>query len=265
MDYTNVLNAVIMIGGLGLFIGLFLGVAAIIFKVKVDKKEEAILAILPGNNCGGCGFAGCANLAAAISKGEAACNSCPVGGSSVANKIAKVMGTEVEEGVRKIAYVKCQGTCDITKENYDYYGVEDCKMTVMLPNGGPKGCANGCLGYGSCVKVCPFEAISIVDGVAVVDQEKCKACGKCIAECPKQLIELVPYDAKYKVQCNSKDKGPVTMKVCEKGCIGCGLCVKNCPSGAIKVENFLAHIDYEKCTSCGTCMEKCVKKAIVNK
>ena len=120
-------------------------------------------------------------------------------------------------------------------------------MMGFVPGGGPKSCNSGCLGYGSCVKACPFDAIRVVNGVAVVDREKCKACGKCVEACPKHLISLIPYDAKYVVACSSKDKGPVTMKACEVGCIGCGLCARNCPSQAVEVKDFHAAIDQEKC------------------
>ncbi len=260
---TGILTATLLVGGIGLFIGLFLGAAAIKFKVQVDEKEEAVLSSLPGNNCGGCGFPGCSGLAAAIAKGEAPVNACPVGGEEVGKVIAKIMGVEAEESVRKVAFVHCQGDCEKTKEDYEYTGVEDCRMLSFVPNGGAKSCNYGCLGYGSCVKACPFDAIHVVNGVAVVDKEACKACGKCIAVCPKNLISLEPYDAKHIVACSSADKGPVTMKACTTGCIGCGICVKACPSGAVKVENFHAVIDQEKCTGCGACKEKCPKKAII--
>lgn len=263
MDITNVLIATGIVGAVGLFIGLFLGMAAIIFKVNTDEREEAILNALPGNNCGGCGYAGCSGLASAIVKGEAEVNACPVGGEPVGQVIAGIMGVEAKSSARQVAFVHCQGDCDKTHSDYDYCGVEDCRMLQFVPNGGPKSCNYGCLGYGSCVKVCPFDAIHVVNGVAVVDKEKCKACGKCIEECPKHLISMIPYTGKHAVACSSEDKGPVTMKACTVGCIGCGICVKNCPNNAIRVENFRAIIDYEKCTDCGICAEKCPKKAII--
>ena len=167
----GVLTATAIVGGVGLFIGLFLGVAAIKFKVEVDEKEEAVLGALPGNNCGGCGFPGCSGLAAAIAKGEAPVNACPVGGEPVGKVIAGIMGVEAGESVRKVAFVKCQGDCEKTKSDYDYHGIEDCRMLSFVPNGGPKSCNYGCLGYGSCVAVCPFDAIHVVNGVAVVDKE----------------------------------------------------------------------------------------------
>lgn len=260
---TGILTAALVVGLVGIFMGLFLGVAGIKFKVEVDEKEEAVLAALPGNNCGGCGYAGCSGLAAAIAKGEAPVNACPVGGETVGAKIAAIMGVEAESSERKVAFVHCQGDCEKTHDDYDYCGSEDCRMMSFVPGGGPKSCNSGCLGYGTCVKACPFDAIHVVNGIAVVDKEKCKACGKCIAVCPKHLISLIPYSAKQVVACSSTDKGPVTMKACETGCIGCGLCVRNCPQQAVKVENFHAVIDHEKCVGCGICQEKCPKKSIV--
>ena len=200
MSISGILIATAVVGGVGLFIGLFLGIAAIKFEVKVDEKEAAVLEALPGNNCGGCGYAGCSGLAAAIAKGEAPVNACPVGGEPVGKVIAEIMGVEAEAGVRKVAFVKCIGTCDKANNDYDYYGSKDCQMAVFTPGGGPKSCNYGCMGYGSCVKACPFDAIHVVDGVAVVDKEACKACGKCVAACPKHLSELMPYDAKHAAQ-----------------------------------------------------------------
>lgn len=263
MSVTGIITATVVVGAVGIFVGLFLGIAGIRFKVKVDEKEEAVLAALPGNNCGGCGFAGCSGLASAIAKGEAPVNACPVGGEPVGKKIAEIMGVEAESSVKKVAFVACQGDCDKAKKDYDYYGIEDCRMMSFVPGGGPKSCNCGCLGFGTCTKVCPFDAIHVVNGVAVVDRDACKACGKCIEVCPKKLISLVPYDAKLAVACSSADKGPVTMKACEVGCIGCGICVKNCPAQAVTVADFHASIDQEKCTGCGICADKCPKKAIV--
>ena len=148
---------------------------------------------------------------------------------------------------------------------YEYTGNEDCRVMKFVPAGGPKSCEYGCLGYGNCVNACAFDAIHVVDGVAVVDKEKCKACGACVSACPNNLIELIPYDSHVCVACSSKNKGPEVMKACSVGCIGCSICAKNCPSEAIEVSDNLAKIDYEKCIECGTCLEKCPKKAIIGK
>jgi len=260
----GILIAACIVGVIGIFIGLFLGIAGLKFKVEVDPREEAVLAALPGNNCGGCGYPGCSGLAAAIAKGEAPVNACPVGGEPVGKKVAEIMGVEAENAEPMVAYVHCQGTCDKARSDYEYHGVEDCRMLAFVPGGGPKSCNSGCLGYGTCVKECPFDAIHIVNGVAVVDKDKCKACGKCVAVCPKYLIELVPKSKTVHVACSSTEKGPIAMKACDTACIACTLCVKNCPQEAIHIDNLHAVIDYDKCTSCGACMEKCPKKAIIS-
>lgn len=262
MDINAIIIAVAVIGVLGLFIGLFLGIAGLKLKIETDPRLEQVVSALPGNNCGGCGYAGCEALAQAIVDGTAPVNACPVGGEKVAKAVASIMGEEAGDSKHMVAYVKCAGTCDKAAKDYSYTGVNDCRMLDFVPGKGEKSCSYGCLGYGSCVKVCPFDAITVESGIAVVDKDKCKACGKCVAVCPKQIIELIPYDAKYKVSCSSKDKGPDAMKKCTVSCIGCGLCVKNCPAEAVEVNDFLAHIDYDKCKQCGVCKEKCPKKAI---
>ena len=259
---SGIIIAAVVVSLTGLILGLFLGVMGKKFAVEVDQKEIDVRAELPGNNCGGCGYAGCDALAKAIAAGEAPVGACPVGGEPVAEKIAAIMGAEVGESTRMTAFVKCAGDCEKAKENYKYSGVEECTVMPFAPNGGSKACTYGCMGYGSCVKACPFDAIHVVNGIAVVDKEKCKACGKCVATCPRHLIELIPYESKYTVKCASKDKGKDVMPVCSTGCIGCMLCTKQCEFGAITVENNIAHIDYEKCTGCGKCAEKCPKKII---
>ncbi|MBQ1689488.1 MAG: RnfABCDGE type electron transport complex subunit B [Lachnospiraceae bacterium] len=262
MEMTQIIIAGAVIGVTGLLIGLLLGIAGKIFAVEVDEKEVKIREALPGNNCGGCGYAGCDALAHAIVQGDAASNACPVGGEAVAKEIAGVMGIAAGDMVEEVAFVKCNGTCEHASVKYEYYGIQDCQSASMVPGKGDKSCNYGCMGLGSCVKVCPFDAIHIVNGVAKVDQEKCKACKKCIAVCPKHIIELVPKKSKVRVMCSSKDKGPEVRKVCDTGCIGCKICEKQCNFDAIHVENNIASIDYSKCKVCGLCAMKCPSKII---
>ena len=260
---NTIIISVVLLGVLGIAIGLLLGVAGKFFSVEVDERVEQVRECLPGNNCGGCGFPGCDGLAEAIVAGTAEVNGCPVGGAPVAEKIGSILGVEAGSAVKMVAKVRCAGTCEQASVKYNYIGAQDCRQAVMVPGRGDKSCTYGCLGFGTCVKECPFDAIHIENGIAVVDKEVCRACGKCVAVCPRHLISMEPYHAKHIVLCSSKDKGIDTIKSCVTGCIGCGICVKNCPAGAIAVKDFHAVIDQEKCTGCGICVEKCPKHVIV--
>lgn len=252
------------VGIIGLIIGILLGIAANIFHVEEDKQTGLIREMLPGSNCGGCGYAGCDALAKAMADGIAPANSCPVAGKEINAKISKLLGKAVtKETEKQVAFVKCNGTCDKTETKYEYYGIADCKKASVVPGAGDKACSYGCIGYGTCERVCKFDAIHIVNGIAVVDREKCVACNKCVLECPNHIIELVPHNLEHMVQCSSKAKGKEVKSVCSTGCIGCKLCVKQCEFDAVHVENNLAYIDPEKCTNCGKCAEKCPQKIIV--
>ena len=198
-----------------------------------------------------------------IVKGEAEVGGCPVGGAPVAAKVGEIMGVEAGAQVHQVAFVKCAGTCDKAKQEYEYHGLKDCVMVNMMQDGGPKACNYGCLGEGSCVAACPFDAIHIVNGVALVDKEACKACGKCIEACPKKLIELVPYEQKHLVQCSSRDKGKDVMAACSVGCIGCKMCLKSgCPALFLNRDDKKAEIDPLQCVGCDVCQQICPKNAI---
>ena len=251
-----------IVGGLGILIGLMLGFADRLFAVKTDEREEAVRAALPGNNCGGCGYAGCEGLAAAIVRGEALANACPVGGSDVAAQIAAVMGVEAGEAKRQVAYVHCSGTCDKVKNEYHYYGAMDCRQAALAPGQAGKACTTACFGLGTCVRTCPVGAISLQDGVAVVNPEACICCTACTKVCPQGIIGLRPENAHVEVCCSSHAVGKAVKAVCSAGCIGCGICQKVCPTDAIHVIDHLARVDHEKCIGCGTCVEKCPVKVI---
>lgn len=254
--------ATAVVGTTGLLIGLFLGFAAKKFEVEVDEKEAGVRNLLPGSNCGGCGYPGCDGLAKAIAEGKAPANACPVASQEAHKQIADLMGTEAVAAEKKVAYVKCAGTCDKTEVKYEYFGIPDCKVAALVPGKGNKKCSYGCMGFGSCVKVCAFDAIHVVNGIAVVDKEKCTGCSKCVLECPNALIDMVPDSARHLVTCSSKDKGKDVKAACSTGCIGCKMCVKACEYDAITVTDNLAYIDYSKCTNCGKCAAVCPVKVI---
>ncbi len=259
---STAILAPIVLGVLGIIFGAILAFASKVFAVEKDPREEAIVEILPGANCGGCGYPGCGGYANAVVKGIAPVNSCSPGGADLAVKIGEIMGVEAEVGARKIAQVQCSGKgCD--KLRYEYVGLQDCRAMARVSSG-PLQCSYACLGGGTCEEACQFNAIHVVDGVAVVDKDECVACNKCVEVCPRNIIKLVPLKTKKYVvlPCSSQDKGAVARKACDNGCIGCSLCVKACPKDAITVENFLAKIDYDKCIGCGLCSRACPRQLI---
>lgn len=262
MNFSEILTAVGVVCAISLIVGIVLSMAEKVFHVEIDEKTEAIREALPGSNCGGCGFAGCDACADAIAKGTAPITACPVGGAPVAEKISAIMGQEIGEMERMVAYIKCDGHSEKRKSDYNYFGIDSCSYAALMPGSSPYSCKDGCLGYGSCAKVCPESAIRIIDRKAVVDEVLCVACGKCIRTCPHNLIELVPANAKYRVQCSSHVKGKDVRDACTSGCISCKICEKTCPNDAIKVTNNIAKIDYSKCNECGQCEQKCPRKII---
>jgi Na+-translocating ferredoxin:NAD+ oxidoreductase RNF subunit RnfB len=257
-----ILATVIVLAVVGLLVGLMLVFANETFAVETDPRETAVRECLPGNNCGACGQAGCDAMAAAIVRGDAPVNGCPVGGAAVAERVSAVMGISADAVEKRVAFVKCAGTCDKVTLHSNYVGIESCEAVAGLPGKGIKSCQFGCLGYGSCVKACQFDAIHVVDGVAQVDRSKCVACGKCVAACPQNIIELIPEQNRCAVQCSSREKGPVVRNQCDAGCIGCMLCTRVCQHDAVHVDGSLARIDYGKCVGCGKCAEKCPSKVI---
>ena len=260
MEAIGIATAVV--GGVGLAIGLLLGLAGRAFHVHVDETEVAVRAQLPGNNCGGCGYAGCDALAAAIVSGEAKASACPVGGESVAHAIAEIMGAEAETVERQVAFVHCADTCDKVKREADYFGMRDCRQAVTVPGATGKMCSTACLGLGTCAAVCPAGAIQMQNGVAKVNPEKCISCGCCAALCPQHIITLIPAAKPVAVACSSRKSGRSVKASCDAGCIACGICQKVCPHDAIHVTDNLARIDHEKCTACGACVAKCPVKVI---
>lgn len=262
MDITSIIYPVLSLGGLGLLFGVGLGYASKKFHVEVDERIPQVKDCLPGANCGGCGYAGCEAFAQAVVEGKAPANGCVVANAEASEKIGKVLGIEVGSSEPIKAFVKCTGTCESAKKTGEYYGLRDCNEAAVIPGAGDKVCSYGCLGLGSCVKACQFDAIHIVDGIAVIDEENCTGCGACKKTCPKQVIDLKPASEIIRVKCNSKDKLKEVKEACSSGCMGCGVCSRVCPNGAIVIENNLPVVDKEKCTLCMTCVEKCPTKVI---
>jgi electron transport complex protein RnfB len=250
------------LGGIAFFSAFGLGIASRFFYVEIDPKIKEVQESLPGANCGGCGFPGCAGFAEAVVAGKADVSGCVAGGPSVAQEIGRVLGLEVKAGPKKIARVFCRGGINHALEKFEYFGVKDCRAAQLLA-GGPKACTYGCLGFGTCIKVCPFGAITMgQDHIPIIDPHKCTSCGKCVAICPRQIIQLTLDSQRFFVLCSSHDKGKSVKEACKIGCIACQLCVKKCPDKAVYMEDLLAIIDSQKCTSCGICWEKCPQKII---
>ena len=228
--------------------------------VKADEKAEAVLSHLAGANCGGCGYAGCADFAKAVAEGKAQFTACGPTSNEDKAEIANILGLPFTAGEKMVATVHCAGG-KVCLNKYDYVGNEGCSAQMALL-GGSKVCPNGCLGAGSCEANCPFHAIKVIDGVSYVNKALCTACGVCVNTCPKKIVDLIPASSKVYVACSTVCKGKEVMNMCKVGCIGCGLCAKNCPNGAITMVNNVAVIDYSKCTGCKICVNKCPRKCI---
>lgn len=246
---------------IGAVAGILLTVASKFLAVETDETVEKITEALPGANCGGCGYSGCAGYAEAVAQGKAPTNMCKPGGPEVTEKISAIMGVEAVAAEREVAFVRCNGNCNATTDKYNYIGTPTCLASEKFYNG-KSACRSGCLGFGDCMRVCDNDAISIVNGVAVVNPAKCGACGKCAKACPNHLIVIRKESQKVIVQCSSVDTGKVTKAACKNGCIGCRLCEKKCSYDAIHVNNNHAEIDGDKCTKCGACAEACPVKCI---
>ena len=266
----SIVIAIALLGGLGLTFGLILAAASKVFYVETDPRLDQLNECLPGANCGGCGYAGCGGYAEAVLKGEAEIGKCASGGNDCAMKMAEIMGVKAEKMERRVAMVRCSGYKAVDEEGNpigaklkgEYEGISDCLAASKVAGHGPSACKFGCLGFGNCVAACQFDAIHIVNGVAVVDEEKCVGCLACAAACPRQLIVPVSPAQNVLIACASMAKGAATTRACTVGCIGCGKCKKTCQHDAIILEKNLARIDYTKCVNCGDCAKVCPKGLI---
>ena len=280
----NIVSAVILCTIVGAIGAVVLVLAAKFMAVEEDPRIEEVSACLAGANCGGCGYAGCADYAKAVVMDGVPCDKCAPGGPKAAAAIAKSMGGEAS-AVEKKAVVQCQGNSEHCKPSYEYKGIQTCAAAATL-YGGPKTCTFACIGLGDCTKVCKFDAIHIVDGVAKVDKDKCTGCGACAAACHEGAIAMVDGKAqlmrddycdglgdclpacptgarKPVVMCSNQDKGAVANKLCTTSCIACGMCERTCKFDAIHVVDGVARVDYDKCKGCGMCAQKCPKHIIL--
>ena len=268
VDWSVLWKAALILGIVGIVAAIVLFFIAKKFHVEEDPRIDLICDLLPGANCGGCGFAGCRNLAETmVARGTMEGCSCPGTPKEKNDQIAAILGIEAADSTPKVAVVCCQGSCENSPAKVSYDSEISCFFANSL-YAGEGLCPNGCLGCGDCVKACNFGAITIdpVTKLPVVDEEKCVGCGVCAKTCPRTVIEIRhkgPKNRRVYVACNNKEKGAVAMKNCKTACIGCGKCAKVCPFEAITVENNLAYIDYHKCKACRKCVDECPSGAIL--
>ncbi len=265
------LASVVSITVLGAVFGVILSIAKIKLHVERDERYGYILGVLPGANCGGCGYPGCSGYAMKILEGHAPINLCMVGGPDAVEKISLIMGIEAEAQRPLKARVRCQGGTDVTGNRFSFKGPKSCLAAQQVMEGF-KTCRWGCLSLGDCARSCPFDALHMNDnGLPVVDWDKCTGCGSCVAACPRSIIVLTDKEFDIHMLCLNQEKAPVMKQGCSVGCIACNRCVKACKEvfadnpdieTAIEVVDFCAVIDYEKCINCGKCAEVCPQKVI---
>lgn len=257
------LTPVLLVCIIGLVSAVVLTLAAKFMAVPVDETAVKIREVLPGANCGACGYAGCDDYASALAadpQGVAA-NLCIPGGASTSGGIASILGVDAGSSVPQVAMVHCSGLSDKVKSDMEYQGYKSCQASKLFFKG-HGACKFGCMGYGDCVAACSYDAIHVCNGIAVVDREACVGCGACAKACPNQLITVAPKSSRVFVGCSSCDPGKVTKDMCEVGCIACKLCEKACKFEAVTVENNHAVIDPEKCKNCGLCVKACPRHII---
>ncbi len=257
----DILIPILSLGALGLLFGMGLAIASKKLAVETDPRLDKIVGLLPGANCGACGGAGCFGFAESILSGKTKIDACRVADDKIKEQIAQALGRKLEKRIKSVAVLRCNGGIKV-KDRFLYQGIEDC-VAANLALAGQKECVWGCLGFGDCERVCPFDAIKMSgEGLPIVDANKCKACNKCVLACPKKLFSLVPVTHPVYVACSSHDLGKDVMAACPVGCIACKKCEKACPVDAIHVIDNLAVIGYDKCISCGKCVEVCPTKCI---
>jgi len=258
-----IITTVVSVTAMGIICAAILSIASKIMYVKIDERIAQLQEVLPGANCGACGFPGCSGYATAlISDNGIKTNLCLPGGAEVVAKISALLGVKAESITKKYAIVHCRGDCKTQQKKMEYKGIQTCAAAKAL-FGGEGACSFGCLGYGDCRIVCPSNAICIENSLALIDTRLCTGCGLCVKACPNSLISVDNAGIVVAVLCKNIERGAVVRKKCSKGCIGCRKCVTGCLSEALTVEDNLAVIDYKKCSLCGGCADVCVTGSIV--
>lgn len=244
---------------LAVAMGHVLGWANRTFYVKIDPKVEAVLAALPGANCGSCGFVGCAEYAEAVAGGETELTLCAPGGASCAQNLAEIMGVEVEETFPYRAVLHCSANKDQRLQRLEYHGEQTCPAANLVA--GVQGCAYGCLGLGDCARACKYGAIQIINGLSTIDYDKCVGCKACARACPRNLITIVPFksDRMLVVACSNQDTAADVRDVCMVGCLGCKACTRVAPD-LISMEGALPAINYDNYDPTDETLEKVLEK-----
>lgn len=262
------LIAVISLGSVGIVLAVILYAASQKFKVFENPLIDDVEKVLPGANCGACGYPGCRNFAeTCVNSVEMDKLKCPVGGNETMIKVASILGKQVIMTEPTLAVLRCNGTCEYRPTTGKYDGASSCTIAA-LTSGGDTACTYGCLGLADCVVVCDFDALkmNILTGLPEVDEDKCTSCGACVKACPKNLFEIRGKGNESKrifVSCMNKNKGAIARKACSVACIGCGKCEQICEYDAIIINDDLAYIDHDKCVLCRKCVEVCPTKSII--
>lgn len=261
-DTSAILVAILVMFLLAAGVAVMLLLASRRLSVAENPLVALLESVLPGVNCGACGMASCRAFAERKSEDPEADIYCPVGGAAVAKRVAEVLEIELKPTTPMVARLLCQGTLDVSAMAITYDGIEECRA-VALVNAGAKLCPYGCIGFGSCVVACPFGAIRKDNGIVVISEDICTGCGICVKVCPRHVLKLFEKGRKVYVGCSSNDRGGQVRTACAVGCIGCGKCEKTCRFDAIKVSQWKAKVDQQKCTKCGECIPVCPVSAIV--
>ena len=266
MDNLMIASILSMTGLAVLFAGI-LGFADKKLRVEDDPKVKEINSLLPGVNCGACGYLSCHDFAEHIVTEGAEPSKCKVISEETLEKLCSLSGSDLTDVIPTIALVICSAKNENKKAKAEYKGVKTCTAANLVFGGGME-CQYGCIGLGDCVAACSFDAIKIEEGLATVDINKCTGCGKCVSACPRDIIVLQEKKKEanlFYVACSSYD-GPLRVRqICGVGCIGCGICQKLSTEGFFTVENNLSKADYEKQKDSGKVRElvaKCPTKVI---